>query len=69
MKELLRDRVDVLMEKAQAGDGDAQLKLAKWFYEGHLVEKSIDQAKYWAFKSILAGNTSASSFYANIVNS
>ena len=56
MKERIKDRIDVLFEKAKAGDNEAQLKLAKSFYRGNLVEKSIDQAKYWAFKAIQNGN-------------
>ena len=66
MKEKLKDRIDVLFEKAKAGDNEAQLKLAKNFYRGHLVEKSIEQAQYWAFKSVSSGNLSAQSFYQNI---
>lgn len=67
MKEILKDRIDVLFEKAKAGDADAQLKLAKSFYKGHLVEKSTDQARYWAFKSVSSGNTSAQGFYAELL--
>ena len=67
MKELLKDRIDILMEKACSGDSNAQLKLAKCFYNGNLVEKSYEQAKYWAFKSISANNKSAIDFYQSIV--
>ena len=68
MKELVRDRIDVLFEKARSGDADAQLKLAKNFKKGHLVEKSLDQAKYWAFKAVSAGNHSAQSFYEDLIS-
>jgi len=67
MKEKLKDRIDVLLEKAKAGDSKAQLELAKSFYKGHLVEKSIDQAKYWAFRAMSDGNSSASECYHAIV--
>lgn len=67
MKEKLKDRIDVLFEKAKAGDNEAQLKLAKSFYRGNLVEKSIDQAKYWAFKSVSSGNMSAQGFYNELL--
>lgn len=67
MKEKLKDRIDVLFEKAKAGDNEAQLKLAKCFYRGNLVEKSIDQAKYWAFKSVSSGNMSAQGFYNELL--
>lgn len=63
MKGIMKDRIDVLLEKAKAGDSNAQLELAKSFYKGHLVEKSIDQAKYWVFKSASAGNEAAISLY------
>lgn len=66
MKKLLKDRIDVLIEKAKQGDAKAQLKLAKCFYKGHLVEKSLDMAKYWAFKSIQNGNNSAMYYYKAI---
>lgn len=67
MKELLRDRIDVLMENASSGDSAAQLKLAKDFYRGHLVERSIELAKYWSFKAVVSGNNLAPVFYQNIV--
>lgn len=66
MKEAIKDRIDVLMEKAKAGNTSAQLSLAKNFTHGHLVEKSLDNARYWAFKAISGGNTSAISFYNSI---
>lgn len=66
MKEPLKDRIDVLFEKANAGDADAQLKLAKNFQKGHLVEKSEDLAKYWVFKAVSAGNESAIPFYQQL---
>lgn len=66
MKELLKHRIDVLMEKAKAGDADAQIKLANEFKKGSIVEKSLDNARYWAFKAVSAGNASAISFYNSI---
>ena len=63
MKEPLKDRIDVLIESAKSGDGVAQLKLSKYFYEGHLVEKSIENAKYWAFKATSADIPNAESYY------
>ena len=63
MKEPLKDRIDVLIESAKNGDGVVQLKLSKYFYEGHLVEKSIENAKYWAFKATSAGIPNAESYY------
>lgn len=66
MKELLKHRIDVLTEKAKAGDASAQLKLAKEFNKGCIVEKSLDSARYWAFKAVSGGNTSAISFYNSI---
>lgn len=68
MKELLKHRIDVLMEKAKAGDASAQLKLAKEFNKGGIVEKSLDNARYWAFKAISGGNSSAISFYNSIAS-
>ena len=69
MKELIRDRIDVLIDKAREGNARAQLKLAKCFYSGHLVEKSVDLAKYWAFKSLVGGCNSAAVFYKVVVDS
>ena len=66
MKKELKHRVDRLMEKAIAGDADAQLNLAKEFNKGCIVEKSLDHARYWAFKAISGGNTSAIYFYTSI---
>lgn len=67
MKKLLKDRIDTLITKAKSGDGDAQLSLAKCFYNGRLVERSLDLAKYWAFKSIQSGNSKAINYYQAIV--
>ena len=66
MKEPLADRFDVLLSKARSGDTNAQLELARCFYHGKLVEKSIDQAKYWAFKAILGGNRNAFDLYRTL---
>lgn len=66
MKEKLKHRVDALMEKAIAGNADAQLQLAKEFVKGKYVEKSQDNAKYWAFKAINGGNYSAQNFYYDL---
>ena len=55
MRKLKKDRFDVLMDKAKSEDPEAQYKLAQWFYKGHLVEKSNEQAVYWAFKSLNNG--------------
>lgn len=68
MKELLKHRIDVLMEKAKAGDASVQFKLAKEFKKGGIVEKSLDNARYWAFKAISGGNSSAISFYNSIAS-
>ena len=68
MKEHIRDRIDVMIDKAREGNARAQLKLAKCFYSGYLVEKSIDLAKYWAFKSLVGGCNSADSFYKVVVD-
>lgn len=66
MTKLKMDRFDVLMNKAEAGDAKAQYKLAKWFYKGHLVEKSNTQAAFWAFKSLNNGYLKAQSLLASI---
>ena len=55
MTKLKEDRFDALMSKAQEQDAKAQYKLAQWFYNGHLVEKSNEQAAYWAIKSLNNG--------------
>lgn len=66
MKKELKHRIDQLMDKAIAGDADAQLNLAKEFIRGRLVEKSLENAKYWAFKSINEGNVSAEILYNDL---
>ncbi len=63
MKEILKHRIDRLMERAIAGDTDAQLDLAKEFIKGKIVEKSLENARYWAFKAASSGNTSAITYY------
>ena len=68
MKEELKHRIDALMEKAIAGETSAQLKLAKEFNKGSLVEKSLDNARYWAFRAVSGGNISAISFYNSIAS-
>lgn len=65
-KERIKDRIDVLIEKAKSGDSSAQLSLAKNFKKGILVEPSIEQARYWAFKAVSNGNTAAESFYNSL---
>lgn len=67
MKEPIKDRIDVLIESARNGNTDSQLKLAKCFYKGHLVEKSIDNALYWSFKAASSGSTDAVRYYEAIV--
>ena len=52
MTNLKTDQFDVLMNKAKSEDSKAQYKLAQWFHKGYLVEKSNEQAAYWAFKSL-----------------
>lgn len=68
MKEVHKHKIDTLMENAKAGDASAQLKLAKEFNKGRIVEKSIDNARYWAFKAVSGGNTSAEPFYNSIAS-
>lgn len=63
MKEQLKDRIDVLLEKAKDNDGISQLKLAKCFYTGELVEKSTENALFWSFKAVSAGVPDAESYY------
>lgn len=67
MSDLLKDRIDVLIEKAKSDDAKAQLSLAKCFHRGRLVEKSSELAKYWAFKSLLNGNDEARGYYQAVV--
>lgn len=59
----LRDRFDVLLDNAKDGDSTAQLELAHCFYEGKLVEQSIENARYWAFKAADGGNKMAETYY------
>jgi len=66
MIKLKEDRFDVLMNKAKSEDSKAQYKLAQWFYRGHLVEKSNEQAAYWAYKSLNNGYLKTESLLAAI---
>lgn len=66
MSELLKHKIDRLMEKALSGDTNAQLQLAKEFKKGKIVEPSMENARYWAFKAVNGGNSSAISFYNDI---
>ena len=66
MTMLKEDRFDALINKARSEDAKAQYKLAKWFYTGHLVEKSNEQAAYWAFKSLNNGYLEAERLLAVI---
>lgn len=68
MKEILKHRIDRLMERAIVGDTDAQLNLAKEFVKGNIVEKSLENARYWAFKAVSGGNTSAIKYYNSIAS-
>ena len=52
MKELKKDRIDVLLEKAKSGDVKSQFKLAKALYFGKRVNRSIPLAKYWVFRAV-----------------
>lgn len=63
---LLKDRFDSLLEKAKAGDSKSQYRLAKWLYNGHLVEKDKEAAKYWAFKAINGGHKRAQIIFEQI---
>lgn len=64
---LLKDRFDSLLEKAKSGDSKSQYKLAKWLFNGHLVEKNIEAAKYWAFKAINGGHMQAQIFFEQMI--
>ena len=66
MAKLKVDRFDALMNKAKSEDSKAQYKLAKWFHKGHLVEKSNEQAAYWAFKSLNNGYLKAEGLLSSI---
>lgn len=68
MKEILKHRIDRLMERAVTGDTDAQLDLAKEFVKGNIVEKSLENARYWAFKAVSGGNTPAIKYYNSIAS-
>ena len=68
MKEPIKDRIDVLLEKAKNNDSDAQLQLAQCLKEGKWVEVSIEHAKYWAFKSASNGCPGAEKFYKSLYN-
>ena len=68
MKEILKHRIDRLMERAVTGDTDAQLDLAKEFVKGNIVEKSLENARYWAFKAVSGGSTPAIKFYNSIAS-
>ena len=59
----MRDRIDVLLEKAKGGDPVAQHDVAEHFYQGNLVEKSREQAMYWAFKAVSSGRYNTSFYY------
>lgn len=65
---LLKDRFDALLEKATSGDTNSQYKLAQWLSKGHLVEKNIDAAKYWAFKAVDGGLIKAGSFLDKLID-
>lgn len=43
--------LDIITDAASLNEPDAQGVLATMYYEGNLVEKSIDLAKYWAKKA------------------
>lgn len=68
MKTLLVHRIDGLYKQAIAGNPEAQLKLAKEFVRGRIVEKSLDNARYWAFRAVNGGNSSAIAFYNSIAS-
>lgn len=63
---LIKDRFDILLDKAKAGDSKSQYKLAKWLYTGHLVKKNQEAAKYWAFKAINGGYKKAHILFEKI---
>ena len=64
--ELLRNRIDILIDKALANDAKARYKLARCLYKGHLVEKDTEAAKYWAFKAIINSYIKAGRLFEKI---
>lgn len=56
MKELKKDRIDVLLEKAKSGDQKSQFELAKAFYYEKRVNRSLPLAKYWAYRAVTNPN-------------
>lgn len=65
--EYIRHRIDILLEKAEAGDSEAQYQLAKSLYYGENVERSLNEARYWVFKALENGNNKAGTLYECIV--
>ncbi len=67
MIKLKENRIDVLYEKASNGDKVSQLSLAKCFYYGRLVVRSLPLARYWAFQAVESDKIDTVEFY-NLVN-
>ncbi len=59
----IRHRIDVLHEKAQTGDPEAQYQLARCLYYGNLVERSRTLARYWIIKALENGHPEAPTLY------
>ena len=57
-------QVDIkeLTAKAEAGDGEAQLKLGACYYQGRGIPKDYEKAVYWWKKSAEGGNPAAQYF-------
>lgn len=45
------DPVQLLTQRAEGGDFAAQAKLAKWYRDGHMVQKNPQKAFYWYKKA------------------
>lgn len=56
MKNLINDRIDDLVAKAKQGDFRSQFELAKSFYYGRRVKRSIPLARYWSYRAMTNTN-------------
>jgi TPR repeat protein len=58
--------LELIFPLAKSGDINAQLRLAKMYYQGQGLEKNFDKASYWVCRASETDNFTANKFRIKI---
>jgi TPR repeat protein len=66
MAEQYSEAIELIFSLAKSGDINAQLRLAKMYYQGQGLEKNYDKASYWVCRASETDNFMANKFRIKI---